>query len=271
MKKTTSVPSAAHSLSAQSSSAPESRADRRASQRSAAGNAEATSRHTRKCSICNHPDREAIESDFINWRSEEIICYEFHLGSRSSIYRHAAATGLLARRRRNLRGVCERIIERVADAPPSAAAVLRALRVLTRITEDGQWAETPRHSVITHVHINGGEAKTAAGASAPAAGSAARSQGPVDDFLPPSESCPSEPVALPPLDAAQESALASDGTVPADENAPNSSEPSEPFFPGEIAINTRWNRRLTWRNAPEILIGTQNDSPENLTDGEIST
>jgi len=111
-------------------------------------------RHTRKCSICKHPDREAIEDDFINWRSEETICYEFSLSSRSSIYRHAAATGLLKRRRLNLRGVCERIIERAEEAPPSAAAILRALRIFAHITEDGEWREPPKRSTVTHIVVN---------------------------------------------------------------------------------------------------------------------
>ncbi|HEV2419137.1 MAG TPA: hypothetical protein VGX94_15180, partial [Terriglobia bacterium] len=69
-------------------------------------------RHARKCAICNHPDCDSIESDFVNWRSETTIALNYQLPSRSSVYRHAAAAGLLERRSANLRGVCERIIER---------------------------------------------------------------------------------------------------------------------------------------------------------------
>jgi len=70
-------------------------------------------RHARKCVICNHPDCDSIESDFVNWRSENTIALNYQLPSRSSVYRHAAAAGLLERRGANLRGVCERIIEHV--------------------------------------------------------------------------------------------------------------------------------------------------------------
>lgn len=125
----------------------------------------ALERHARKCSICRHPDREAIEADFINWRSEETIRYEFSLGSRSSIYRHAAATGLLRKRRLNLRGVCERILERAEDVPPSAAAVLRALRIFTQITEDGEWRDRPRRSIVTHIHVTCDDTKSAEAAA----------------------------------------------------------------------------------------------------------
>jgi hypothetical protein len=111
------------------------------------------SHHARKCAICKHPDRQAIDDDFINWRSHHAIAVEYQLPARSSLYRHAEATGLLARRRRNLRGVAERILEQVADAPPSAASVLRALRIFTQITEDGQWVDPPKRSIVTHVHI----------------------------------------------------------------------------------------------------------------------
>lgn len=111
-------------------------------------------RHARKCAICNHPDREFIEEDFVAWRSEAFLCRVYTLPSPSSIYRHASATGLLARRRRNLRGVAERIMENVNGATVTASAVLRAMRIFASITEDGQWADVPRRSVVTHIHTH---------------------------------------------------------------------------------------------------------------------
>lgn len=110
-------------------------------------------RHARKCAICRHPEVDSIESDFISWRSETTIKRNYSLPSRSTIYRHAVAAGLIERRRLNLRGVCERIIERVDEAPPSGLAVLRALRIYSQITEDGNWIEPPKHSLVTHVHV----------------------------------------------------------------------------------------------------------------------
>jgi len=122
-------------------------------------------RHARKCAICNHPDCDSIESDFVNWRSENTIALNYQLPSRSSVYRHAVAAGLLERRRANLRGVCERIIERVDEAPPSGMAVLRALRIYSQITENGHWVEPPKQSLVTHVHVTEHAATVGAGLS----------------------------------------------------------------------------------------------------------
>jgi hypothetical protein len=95
-------------------------------------------RHARKCSICNHAQREAIEDDFFRWDDP--------------LYRHAEATGLLARRRRNLRGVAERVLENVDDAKISGNTILRAMRIFAHVTEDGQWIEPPKESLVTHIH-----------------------------------------------------------------------------------------------------------------------
>lgn len=110
-------------------------------------------RHARKCAICRHPEVDSIESDFVNWRSENTIALNYQLPSRSSVFRHAAAVGLLERRRLNLRGVCERIIEHVEEAPPTGMAVLRALRIYAHITEEGHWVEPPKRSIVTHIHV----------------------------------------------------------------------------------------------------------------------
>src|SRR5690348_7912454 len=103
-------------------------------------------RHARKCAICNHPQREAIEDDFFRWDDPVRIYEEYHLPSISSLYRHAEATGLLARRRRNLRGVAERVLEYVDDAKVSGNTILRAMRIFAHVTEDGQWIEPPKES-----------------------------------------------------------------------------------------------------------------------------
>lgn len=109
-------------------------------------------RHARKCAICNHPDRNDIEGDFLRWRDPVDIKVHYSLPSRSSVYRHAEFTGLLARRRRNLRGVAERILECVDDAKVSGNTILRAMRIFAHVTEDGQWIEPPKESLVTHIH-----------------------------------------------------------------------------------------------------------------------
>lgn len=60
-------------------------------------------RHSRKCRICKHPDREAIESDFLRWRPTAEIAKTYRLPDHSSVCRHARATGLYDQRGQ---GVC---------------------------------------------------------------------------------------------------------------------------------------------------------------------
>jgi hypothetical protein len=96
-------------------------------------------RHERLCAICNHPDREAIEFDFLHWRNPYDICRQHHIRDGSSIYRHAHATGLFALRRRNRRWVLERLVERVDEANITDIGILRALREYNRLNDDGQW------------------------------------------------------------------------------------------------------------------------------------
>ncbi|HEV2489965.1 MAG TPA: hypothetical protein VGT03_09175 [Candidatus Acidoferrales bacterium] len=111
------------------------------------------SRHARKCAICTHPRREEIDDDFFHWYSPVQIYNEYDLPSVSTLYRHAEATGLLARRRRrNLRGVAERVMENVDDAKVSGSTILRAMRIFAHVTEDGQWLEPPKESLVTHIH-----------------------------------------------------------------------------------------------------------------------
>ncbi|HEV2489592.1 MAG TPA: hypothetical protein VGT03_07275 [Candidatus Acidoferrales bacterium] len=109
-------------------------------------------RHARKCAICNHPRRDEIEGDFFRWDDPVRIYEQYGLPSVSALYRHAQATGLLARRRRNLRGVAERVLENVDDAKVSGSTILRAMRIFAHVTEDGQWLEPPKESLVTHIH-----------------------------------------------------------------------------------------------------------------------
>lgn len=96
-------------------------------------------RHSRKCFICNHPNRDAIEADFLHWSPGASICNKFAISSRSVLYRHADATGLLRRRRLNLRGACERTIERFSQVPPSARTIVNAVRIFSQIDDNGRW------------------------------------------------------------------------------------------------------------------------------------
>ncbi len=234
-------------------------------QRAARQAATTLARHTRKCAICKHPHRAAIDDDFVSWRSESSITLDYQLPSRSSIYRHAAVTGLLQRRRLNLRGVAERILERVDEAPPTAATILRAMRIFAQITEDGQWLEPAKRTIVTHIHIT--------------------QDSPAD--APSAESLPA-PVPDPPSNAT-ESACAEEGRAcpeacPEEGRAcPEERREPTPASPGSRPVANPQPERTTRRQLDylprwaaglpdsEFLIGTQNADPETASSGERST
>lgn len=96
-------------------------------------------RHSRKCEICNHPDIEEIEDEFVNWASAHWIEEAFGVGE-YTIYRHARAAGLDVLRRENLGVVVEKVLQEVDHLEaPNVAEVLRAVRILSRLNRQGQW------------------------------------------------------------------------------------------------------------------------------------
>ena len=107
------------------------------------------SRHSRRCCVCLHPDRDAIEGDFIRWRSPELIAREYKLANRTSIYRHAHCTGLFAWRRRELGRVLEGMLENHEHIPLEASdAIVRAARVYAHVDENGNWFEPARINFV---------------------------------------------------------------------------------------------------------------------------
>lgn len=103
--------------------------------------------HQRNCKICRHPDRPAIEYDFLNWRSPDHIAYDYKFSTRS-LYRHANALNLFEKRRRNLRSSLELIIETAGRVPATADSVLRAIQLYARMNDDGELVEVPKTQVI---------------------------------------------------------------------------------------------------------------------------
>jgi hypothetical protein len=107
-------------------------------------------RHSRKCKICNHPERDLIEADFIQWRYPGEITDMFRI-SYDALYRHATATGLFDLRRENVHLVVQKVLEEVEYVQePTAAAILRAVRTLACLDSRGRWAEPP----TTHIVVN---------------------------------------------------------------------------------------------------------------------
>jgi len=98
-------------------------------------------RHKRTCSVCAHPNRGEIEADFIAWRSPAAIAEEYGLADRTSVYRHAHAVGLFAKRQRNIRAALERIIENAGEVDVTASAVVGAIQAYAKINAAGQWID----------------------------------------------------------------------------------------------------------------------------------
>ena len=85
-------------------------------------------RHKRNCTICAHAQCEEIERDFINWKSPTAIAAEYGIADRTTVYRHAHALDLFAKRGRNVRAALEKIIERVGEVAVTTAAVVAAIQ-----------------------------------------------------------------------------------------------------------------------------------------------
>ena len=98
-------------------------------------------RHERKCTICVHPDRKAIEQEFLRWYAPQHIAQDHDIPYASAIYRHAHALGLFERRRRNLRLALEPLIEQANIVEATAGSVIRAVRTYAHINDAGMWID----------------------------------------------------------------------------------------------------------------------------------
>jgi len=103
--------------------------------------------HRRNCKICRHPDRAAIEFDYLNWRSPEFIAREYDFSPRS-LHRHAHALGLAKTRKISLRSSLELIIEHAGSTPPGPDNIIRAIQLYARMNDEGQIIDTPKTQVI---------------------------------------------------------------------------------------------------------------------------
>jgi hypothetical protein len=91
--------------------------------------------------VCAHCQKEEIEAAFIAWRSPTAIAEEYGLADRASVYRHAHAVGLFEKRRRDVRAVLERIIERAGEVDVTASAVVAAIQAYSKINAAGKWID----------------------------------------------------------------------------------------------------------------------------------
>jgi len=102
-------------------------------------------RHSRRCIVCNHPDRETIEQAFLNWQSPEKIAREYGIANHASIYRHAHAMKLFSRRCAHYRSELENIIEQAGSTKyVTGKDILNAIFAVARLNGDGSWVNPPR-------------------------------------------------------------------------------------------------------------------------------
>ena len=69
-------------------------------------------RHQCQCSVCSHPQRQAIEEEWVNWGSTTLLAEKCGL-SRDGIYRHAHALGLFRERQKGIKRLYEKVLERL--------------------------------------------------------------------------------------------------------------------------------------------------------------
>lgn len=98
-------------------------------------------RHAKFCKICNHPQREEIEEDYVSWLGPAKIKDKYGLADVSTIYRHARATGLADKRDRNIKAALSRIIEKAGDVVPNSAAIVQACIAYAKINSEGRFVD----------------------------------------------------------------------------------------------------------------------------------
>ncbi|HWY27413.1 MAG TPA: hypothetical protein VNY97_05720 [Candidatus Angelobacter sp.] len=126
-------------------------ADSQPGQATARKSRAALARHSRRCNVCKHPDREAIELAFLRWRSPDDIAEEYGIAHHTSIYRHVHATGIFARRRQMIRLALDPLLERASSVKVTASAIISAARVYAQISEAGEWIRPAKTVIIHHV------------------------------------------------------------------------------------------------------------------------
>lgn len=115
---------------------------------------QALGRHERKCTICHHTEREAIEEEFVHWRSVSRLAQQYGIEDYRTIYRHARATGLIELRRENIRSALDNIVERSDTTKVSGECILRAIRAYSCIDDMGRWIDPPSRVVFTTARVN---------------------------------------------------------------------------------------------------------------------
>jgi len=108
----------------------------------------ALSRHRRKCAICAHSQRDAIEEAISRFESPAAIAQRFHLGDRRQVYRHAQALGLFVRRNRKLGASLALFLEKSDRLIPTVTNFLHAVEKYAKIDEFGETIRRPKSTPV---------------------------------------------------------------------------------------------------------------------------
>lgn len=100
------------------------------------------SRHPRLCRICRSPDRESIERDYVSWERAADICKNYEIKSQTTLYVHVRALHLNEQRAANIRGFLSRFLERGMNLKPTAASVIAACTILSKLDAAGKLVDT---------------------------------------------------------------------------------------------------------------------------------
>ena len=104
--------------------------------------------HQSHCKICGYEDQDEIDEAFVSWENVSRIAEDYDV-DRRAIYRHASATGLYAKRDRNIRRALGRIIQKADSVPSTADSVVRAIKILTHVNARGDWVQPPTHVIFS--------------------------------------------------------------------------------------------------------------------------
>jgi hypothetical protein len=104
--------------------------------------------HRAHCGICGDDLQEEIDERFVNWECVSQIAADYEI-ERSALYRHAHATGLMARRDRNIRRALCHIIQDAGQVAVTADSVVRAVKAFAHINARGEWVNPPTQVVFS--------------------------------------------------------------------------------------------------------------------------
>jgi hypothetical protein len=104
--------------------------------------------HQAHCLVCRYDVRKVIDQAFVNWECVYKIAREYNIPARS-IYRHAHATKLFAKRDRNIRGALSHLIHEADRTEPTAESIVSAVKVFAHINSRGEWVNPPTQVVYT--------------------------------------------------------------------------------------------------------------------------